>query len=214
MPVYAFEAVPREQADSTLYVPLFRRDWFGTSGIAVLNPGDDEVEVQITFRGTLGTCTGRQGTQRATAPPHASVLFYPGDPALPLPSGPCAGAATIRTAGDGVVAIVNEAMGPNRTFPDTTGAYNAVGTRAASKEVALPLFRKQHLFNTARLSTGVQVMNVGTATASAQIVIIAANGTPVTCQNSVCRQSIAPGAAYTWFPPSMAGHRWTCSARR
>jgi hypothetical protein len=203
-PVYAFEAVPRDQADRTLYVPLFRRDWYGTSGISVFNPSDEAVEVEIQFVGTLGSCAGRQGAQRALALPHSAVLFYQGDPSLPLPPGPCAGAATIKAA-TGVLAVVNEAKGGSAAFPDTAGAYNAVALGAASRAVALPLFRNEHLPRSYRLSTGVQVMNVGTVTATAELRVTASTGTVVACAPAVCRQAIAPGAAYTWYPPTMDG---------
>ena len=47
--VYAYEGVPAEQAAATLYAPLFRNDFYGTSGISVVNPGTSPVQVTVTY---------------------------------------------------------------------------------------------------------------------------------------------------------------------
>jgi hypothetical protein len=207
--VYAFEGVPAEQAADKLFAPLFRNEFYGTTGISVVNPGTTDVQVTVKFAGSLGSCVGQAYTQGpATIAPGSSAVFYqanvniPGSGMSPLPKN-CAGAATIEATGGKVLAIVNDASG-NPAAPTTSAAYNAVTTDLGSKKVALPLYRNKH--TGAQLTTGIQAMNIGTAVARAEIAFTLSNGTQISGAGcgGACQQNIDAGASYTWYPPSIA----------
>jgi hypothetical protein len=210
--VYAFEGVPEEQAADVLYAPLVRNGFAGaTTGISVVNPGTDPVQVTVKYAGAtgIGTCQGQNYSQGpATIPAGSSAVFYQAAVAVPitgtspLPVG-CVGAATVESMGGNVLAIVNDASG-NPAQPTTSAAYNAVSADQGAMKVALPLYRNQHTAN--RITTGIQAMNIGTAMARANIAFTMSDGTVIsgaTC-GAACSQSIAAGASYTWYPPSIS----------
>jgi hypothetical protein len=211
--VYAFEGVPAEQAADTLYAPLFRNDYYGTTGISIVNPGTDPVSVTAEFKGSLSkanqaACVGMTFTHAAVQIlPGSSTVFYQGNvPDNTVPSD-CAGSATIKATGGSVLAIVNDASG-NPSQPTTSAAYNAVSMDQGATKVALPLYRNQHTKD--QITTGIQAMNIGSAEATASIAFTLAppdNTTISSCTSSNpasagCQNvKIAPGASATWYPP-------------
>ncbi len=156
--VYAFEGVPAEDAANRLFVPLFRNDYYGTTGISVVNPGAEAADVTVQFNGSLSrfsgiSCQGRTFTLGpVTLSGGASVVLYQG-PASgnPVPND-CAGSAEIQATGGKVVAIVNDAAGANPAAPSTSAAYNAISLSQAGRRVSLPLYRNSH--TKARLDDG------------------------------------------------------------
>jgi hypothetical protein len=206
--VYAFEGVPSEQAADKLYVPLIRNDFFGTTGISVVNPGTTPVQVTLTYIPspiTASVCTDRivHGGGPATIPAGSSIVFYqggatPGAGAPGLPAG-CLGSATVESTGGNILAIVNDA----NLKAGTSAAYNAVGAAQGSRKVALPLFRNEH--TNYKLSTGIQAMNIGTQPANATITFADSTGTVISGCGADCQTTIAPNASYTWYPPNVQG---------
>lgn len=208
--VYAFEGVPTTAAAHRLYVPLFRNQFYGTTGIAVMNPGTSVVDVTVTYSasGLAGNpaCSDGQTFVHNGGPvplgAGTSLVFYQANLNLPgsgrsgLPSG-CFGAAVIEATGP-VVAVVNDAdLGKG-----TAGAYNAVSDAGGAKRVALPLYRNKHTADD--LSTGIQVMNLGSAPANLSLIIRDNSGQDITgACGGECTRTIAPRASYTWYPPSM-----------
>lgn len=204
MAVYAFEGVPAEEAAAKLYVPLFRRDFYGTTGISVVNPGDSPVDVTATFVGSLGGCSGQTFTQSGSIAAGSSAVFYqgsdvPGLSPMPLPTN-CAGAAMLEATGGTILAIVNDAAGGSNP-PRTSAAYNAQSDAQGAMKTALPLFRRNH--TGAKLTTGIQAMNIGTSVANAVITFTDSNNNPIPVgqQGSA---TIQPGGAYTWYPPDIS----------
>lgn len=209
--VYGFEGIPTELADTTLYAPLVRNNFYGTTGISVVNPGTTSTAVTVNFAGSMGSCAGWTFTQGpVTVAAGSSILFYqggtlPGGPFNPLPSS-CVAAATIRSRNGGVVAVVNDALG-NPAAPTASAAYTAIAAESAARQVAAPLFRKDHL--KARLTTGIQAMNTGSAPAHVNLRIALGGGPFVevisgTACGGRCEATIPPGAAHTWYPGDMA----------
>ncbi len=203
MAVYAFEGVPAEEAADKLFVPLFRRNYYGTTGISVVNPGDSEVQVTANFVGSLGGCVGQSYEQGpATIAAGSSVVFYqgpgniPGVGETPVPDN-CAGAAVLEATGGEILAIVNDAAGG--TPPDTSAAYNAQGAASGANTVALPLFRREFV----GLTTGIQAMNIGDGDANATITFKDSTGAEITGCGQDCSKTIASMAAYTWYPPAI-----------
>lgn len=207
--VYAFEGVPSEQAAAKLYAPLIRNAFAGaTTGISVVNPGANPVQVTLTYYGSplsqdaqckSGASFVHNGGP-VTLPGGAGAVFYQGDVSIPvtgkstLPTG-CLGAAVIEATGGSLLAIVNDATNA------TSAAYNAASEAQGAKTVALPLYRNNH--TPAQLSTGIQVMNIGDQTANVTIELKNNTGTILSNNCAECTQQISKLGSYTWYPPSM-----------
>jgi hypothetical protein len=209
--VYAFEGVPSEQAAAKLFVPLYRNDYYGTTGISVVNPGTSPVQVTVTYYGStqaqVAACKGATfvhagGPQTIAA--GSSGVFYQADVNPPLPTGNaglpkgCFGSAVIEATGGNVLAIVNDADIPK----GTSAAYNAVSTAGGANKVALPLYRNKH--TTDQLSTGIQAMNIGSSPANVTLEIKDSTGSVISgaCGGD-CTATIPPNSSNTWYPPTM-----------
>lgn len=205
--VFAFEGLPLEHASPRLAVPLFRHDFYGTTGISVVSLTSDN-EVEVTYRGTLGSCAGREFSQGPVRlGRYAGAVFYQGNVDLPmtgtspLPPG-CGGSATVEATNGPLLAVVNDATG-NPARPSSAAAYNAVGV-GAGRRIALPLWRMHHTRH--RLTTGVQAMNVGTAAARATLKVYWSDGSTANC-GAACQATVPPGYAFTWYPATLPAMR-------
>lgn len=203
--VYAFEGVPAEQAADTLFTPLVRNRFpnnttGATTGVSVVNPGTAPVQVTMSYLGSLGNCVGQNFSDGpVTIDAGSSYVFYHGTGSTNLPQG-CAGAGTIKATGGKVLAIVNDASG-NPGMPTTSAAYNAVSVDQGAKDVALPLYRNEHLGS--KLTTGIQAMNISTTASRASISFTLSTGQsiPTSACQPECTQTIPAGGSYTWYPP-------------
>ncbi len=160
-PEYAFEAQPLDAAAETLYVPLFRCEYYGTTGISVVNARDTPVDVRVEYYGSLGHCPIQNFVQAGTIEASSSLVFYqggdtPGTTSMPLYSY-CAGSAALRTEGGAILAVVNDIS--HGYPPDTSAAYSASADWQGARTVVLPMLRSEH--GLARMSSGIQLMNVG-----------------------------------------------------
>jgi hypothetical protein len=211
--VYAYEGQPVDRAASRLYAPLVRNDFYGTTGISVVNPQDAAVEVTVTYLASPLTpvCAGqsKHAGRSFSVAARSSAVFYQGNVAgLPtgdsgLPKG-CLGSAIIESTGGGVFAIVNDAdLGKTAGSPGlgTSAAYNAFSDADGAMRIALPLYRKQHA-GTMNLSTGIQAMNVGPAPAHLAIQFMDALGRALPAGDEG-EQTLAPLASHTWYPPAI-----------
>lgn len=209
--VYAFEGVPSEQAAAKLFVPLIRNNFFGTTGISVVNPGTSPIQVTVTYYGSdlaqSAACKSNATFVHNNGPVNiaagSSGVFYQGNVAIPgtgssgLPEG-CLGSAVIEVTGGNALAIVNDAD----LRAGTSAAFNAVSVAGGANKVSLPLFRNKH--TTDELSTGIQAMNIGSAAANVTLEIKNNTGTIISSSDPAFTRTIAPNASYTWFPPSIA----------
>ncbi len=212
--IYAYEGAPSDRAATRLYAPLIRNDLAGTSGISVVNPGDQPVQVTVTYMGNPLTpvCAGQRqhGNGSFTIAAKGNAVFYQGNIAG-LPTGDsglpkkCFGAAVIEATGGKVLAIVNDADVTRTVNSPGTGssaAYNAFADIDGARKVALPLFRNKH--TNLDLSTGIQVMNIGTIPAKVVIALKNSNGQNVPI-GAAAQQTIAPRSTYLWLPPYING---------
>ena len=210
--VSGFEGVPAAQASGNVFVPLFRSRYFGTTGISVVNPGADAVQVKVTYFGSKqgGTCPGWttvHGNGPVTVPARSSAVFYQGgptpeagDPGLPVG---CFGSAAVEVEGGKVLAIVNDFTVDASGKPLTAAAYNAIGSEQGASKVAVPLWRVHHLaFD---FVTGIQAMNLdGAQPASAKITFFDDKG--VELPGGADRTpTIDPNGSYTWYTPNVSG---------
>ncbi len=204
--LYALEGMPDELADRTVYAPLVRNGYFGTTGIAVVAEFI-AADVTLQFTGTLGTCAGQTYAQGPVhIPAGVSVLFYQGNVAMPdtgtspLPEG-CAGSARISASQGLTLAVVNDAGG-DPSHPTTSAAYDAVPASRTATKVALPLVRNGHTAK--RLTTGIVAMNTGNGPANVMLTIQLSDGTtvaPPRCR--VCQVTIPAGQTHVWYAPSI-----------
>lgn len=206
--LYAYEGRPSDQAATRLYAPLTRNDLGGTTGISVVNPADQPVEVGVTYVGSKLTpvCAGSRlhGGKRFAIGPRGTAIFYQGNVAS-LPTGDsglpkrCLASAVIEATGGAVMAVVNDANLPAGA-EGSSAAYNAVADSDGAREVAVPLFRNHHTH--LDLSTGIQVMNIGAAPATLRLKVADSNGRDLPL-GADAMVSIEPLQAHTWYPPAM-----------
>lgn len=171
-----------------LYVPRIVRNYYGyEGGLTVQNIGTVATDVTITyyFGGTsyVQTITGL-GAGAATA------LYMPNVTELTGVSG--TGAAMLMSSGENIVATVNE---DNRTEGRGT-TYNAFPDGSQTTTVLMPQVNSRYY----GYSGGVQVQNVGTATASMTATFSGAGFADVTVAASV-----AANASKSWFAPDEIG---------
>lgn len=213
--VYAFEGVPAESAATTLYAPLVRDRHYGfTTGLSVVNTESTPVDVTVKYMisgkmpGITACTEGQTFTDMATIPGNSGAVFYndatvsvPITGKSTLPAG-CVGGATLTATGK-ILAVVNDFQQANG---GTSAAYNAVSAAQGATKIAAPLYRNGQKYLQSILTTGIQVMNISAQPANVQIKF--ANGVTnqaIPCAGGACDQTIAPGASYTWFPPTVAG---------
>lgn len=196
--VYAFEAQPIEAASEILYAPLIRNRFYGyDTGISVMNPGTDELDVSVTYVGGHGSCQGqRYAHGPVTLPPRGIHAFYQGPGGQSgLPEG-CVGTAVIRAEGGGVLAIVNDSL----DLTEQSAAYNVVSVARTSTRYALPLVRNRHI-DALRMTTGIQVMNTSdTERATVTIELFDASGERLDGCGSACSRVVEPLEATTFYP--------------
>jgi hypothetical protein len=200
--VYAFSGTPVGDAEARLYAPLVRRDYYGTTGISVVNPSESDVEVTVTFHGSDATgCAGTYVQGPVPLLAGTGAVFYQGSGGSPvtgespLPSG-CVASAVIDVRGGDVVAFVNDANVGR--LGGSSAAYNALPLSAGARRVALPLVRNLHTSH--HLTTGVQIMNVGAETTEARM-LIKDQERPAGIPCPECRTLIAPLQTATFYPP-------------
>lgn len=200
MAVYAFEGAPASGGGKTLFAPLVvNRDLlpFGRSystGIAIENQGATAVHVTVTYRGsyTPAWCNGhtfRDGP--LTIPPSSNAVIY--QPASATLPSDCMATAVIEADG-AISAVVSEAL----NLTEQAAAYNAVPAAQGAKRVMLPLVRRQHTAN--KLTTGIQVMNVGDAAAHVALMFFDNTGRRLNTCGDACKATIPPFAAASFYP--------------
>lgn len=204
--VYAHEGVSVEMAAPRLYAPLLRNEFYGTSSIAVFNPGSRAADVAIRYLPSPLTpaCVGESlhGGRRFTLAAGGSAVFDQGNTGLQstgdsdLPPRCLAGAIIESSDGKLLATVVDH----NLWGGGTAASYRAFSDADGAKKVALPLFRNKH--TNLDLSTGIQVMNIGTATANIALEFPTARGALIELKTSA---AVAPLGSHTWFPPTIPG---------
>lgn len=209
--MHGFEAIPASSASDLLYVPLFRSAQRGVAPedridtrIVVVNPGDEPALIGVRYFGSTNpaaaeACRGETFYHEpVTVTAGARHIFEQRQGAAHDLPADCFGTAVLETADPGqrIVAVVLDETNGRQLL----SANGAAPASAAATRVALPLFRRNHV----RLTTGIQVMNTGAATATVGIAFSATDeetggSTPIEgCD--VCEQIIEPFQSYTWWP--------------
>ena len=198
--VIAFEGVPTDHASTTLYAPLIRSQFFGyDTGVSVVNPNPSDAEVTLRYVGAdaggVSRCGGRVYEHGpVTIAAESSWVFYQGPGGGSGLPDTCLGSAVIE-ATQPVLAVVNDSL----HFTEQSAAYNAVRAEDGATFIALPLVRRQHI-DAWKLTTGIQVMNVGDAVATVTIAFADAQGHELTGCGAACSATIAPNSSHTFYP--------------
>jgi hypothetical protein len=183
------------------YAPVTKNTRFNRfTGIQVQNVGGAPLNVTITYVGSANVpgCSGVTFTDSFTGvAPGASktTVNLPGTSNL---IANCTAAATISGNGN-FVAIVNESNTAAGTPAGIT--YSAMPETSVTTNVSAPLF-KDHRF---AFSTGLQIENVGTSTATNVVATFQCRGnnstnTPFTAISTP--KTIVPGGAFLFLKPS------------
>jgi hypothetical protein len=185
--VYAFSGLDSASAATKLFAPLVRRGFAGaTTGISIVNPNAVAVTVNISYKYNPASSDLNNYTQSVNIAANSSAVAYQGSG--PMPAG-WLGSAVLESTGP-IVAMVNDESST------TSAAYNAPSAADGGNTVSVPLVRNKQ--TTAQLTTGVQVMNIGSGTATVSITYKSSGG--MTYGPEVA--SVAPNGSVTFYQPS------------
>lgn len=212
--VYSLAGVPEGEAFTTAVTPMLFNNYAVdpgsddagrlTSGISVLNPGPDPVGVKLTYRGAdvfgrTHACQGQtiehtdaSGSTTTTVAAGAVVAFYQGNSTLSHLPANCAVSGTFEVTGGAIVAgatVMNNAFGTAASVPVMAAAQ-------AAQRIHLPAVRGEQ--TAARLTTAIQVQNVGDAPASVQLDLVPERGGPIAC-GADCTATIPPHGSRLWW---------------
>lgn len=186
--VYAFSGIDATAAAAKLFAPLVRRDFAGaTTGISIVNPNATAVDVDIDYIHNPLSSDLNDYTETINIAANSSAVAYQG--IGPMPSG-WLGSAVLDATGS-IVAMVNDATAT------TSAAYNAPSQADGANTVSVPLVRNKQVAGS-EFTTGVQVMNIGTGTATVNISYVTSGGTPYGPETA----SVAPNGSVTFYQPA------------
>jgi len=183
------------------YAPVTKNTRFNRfTGVQVQNVGGSPLNITVTYVGSANVagCNGVTFSDTANGiAPGASktIVNLTGQSNL---IANCTAAATI-TGNGNFVAIVNESNTSAGTPAGTT--YSALPATSTTTKVSAPLFKDQRF----AFSTGLQIENVGTSTATNVVATFQCKGnngtnTPFTAVSTP--HTIAPGGAFLFYKPS------------
>lgn len=181
------------------YAPVVKNARFGRfTGIQVQNVSAAPINITINYVGTASTCAGQTATDTfANLAAGSSKTFVQQAGSTNFPAN-CTGSATINATGN-FVAIVNETNLSG--FPLAGITYSAISDGGKTNEISAPLYKDQRFGQ----SSGLQIQNVGSATATNVVATFSCKGGSTFTAVSTPR-TIAVGAAYLFYHPStMAG---------
>jgi hypothetical protein len=213
--VTAFSGVPTASASNTLFCPLIRANYFGDTGISLVNPNNNPVDATITFYADDGSPNRPAPVvQNLTIPANSSAVAFQGpggnSRAAGLPGGTQTaanptptnngfyGVARINSTGGDILAVVNDTLFGANWAVRSQSTYNCSVADDAGTEFALPLVRRFHLAAT-RLTTGIQVQNTTGSPVTVSMELYNWNGT---------RQAASDPASIT-IPANGSGNFWS-----
>lgn len=167
--VYAFSGVGTDTASTTIFAPLLRKDYFGTTGISLVNPNATAANVQVTYYNDPASPSKLPGgsfTELITVPANSSLVAFQGSNANLPDATPASitdnkgwfGSAKM-VSSQPILAVVNDAMFTQSYGTVTSAAYNAATSADGATKVFAPLVRRRH--TNSALTTGLQVQNIG-----------------------------------------------------
>jgi hypothetical protein len=235
--VTGFSGVPTNSAANTLYFPLIRANYYGDTGISLLNPNSGSVSGTITFTADSNSPHGGTYTQDFSIPGNSSFVAFQGpggnsrSAPTNLPGGTQTaanpvltnngfyGVATV-TADGNLLGTVNDTKFGSGWSVLAQSTYNGATSVDAGTKFALPLVRRFHL-STTQLTTGIQIQNVSNSTITAHLDLTNWDGTSQSASNPP-DLTIAPYASGNYWngnitglptvPQAAGGYGWYGSA--
>ena len=202
--VYAFSGVPSTSAVTQLYAPLLRRDYFGTTGVSIVNPGTTAASVVVSYFDdpqSPSKLAGGTVNETINIPASSSVVLYQGPRANnPLPdtgaiadnNGWFGSARMVST--QPILAVVNDAVINNNFATQTSAAYNAATSAEGANKIFAPLVRRRHVSQ--QLTTGIQVQNIGNAATDITVTYKRNDGAAA---GSETRTGVQPGRSVNFY---------------
>jgi len=234
--VTGFTGVPTASAADTLYCPLIRANYYGDTGISIVNPNAAAVDVEITFYADAGSPNAGTFTQDISVPANSSVIAFQGpggnSRAAGLPGGTQSsvnpvltndgfyGVARLVATGGTVQAVVNDTKFGAGWSVEAQSSYNCVTATDAGVSFALPLMRTNHI-STLRLTTGIQIQNVTGSDVTVSLDLYNWDGTSQAASNPADVVIPAFGSGNFWqgsltglptVPADLGGSGWFGSA--
>jgi hypothetical protein len=234
--VTGFSGVATTSADATLYCPLIRANYYGDTGISIVNPGSSDVDVDITFYADGGSPNNDEVTQSITVGANSSEVAFQGcggnSRTAGLPGGTqnCAnpvptndgwyGVAKLTATGGNILAVVNDTTFGNGWAVEAQSTYNCATASDAGQTFALPLVRRFHLSGQ-QLTTGIQIQNTTGSPVTVSLDLINWDGTSQAASNPADVVVPANGSGNYWngnltglptVPPEAGGYGWYGSA--
>lgn len=178
--------------DATAYCPLVRNAHTSrgqTTGIQVQNVSGAAQTVTVEYSYSIGG--GAIQTDSVTSPELAdgeSFTFFGADATYGLPVG-ALGSAIVTGNGGNIAAVVND-RGFSATPFNPVTTYACFPASAATNEAVIPLYKEYFFGNT----SGIQIQNIGDATATLEVTYSPVGGDPV-----VFSAEVAAGSSTTFF---------------
>jgi hypothetical protein len=176
-------------ADDLVFAPIIKNNYYDRfTGLQVQNVNaSGNVDITVTYSAVDG-CSGTFTDSATGVAPGTSHTFVHLT-ATDLPSG-CLATAKVEVTGGNVVAIVNESFVPGYAGTQQSTTYSALPDVSATTKVSVPLYKEYSYGKW----TGLQVQNVGSATAS-NVVLTFSGPTGTYVSNPL---TIAPSAGVTF----------------
>lgn len=235
--VTGFTGVPTASASDTLYCPLIRANYYGDTGISIVNPNASDVTVDITFYSDAGSPnTGTYTQNGIVVPANSSFVAFQGpggnSRTAGLPGGTQSstnpvltndgfyGVAKLSATGGAVQAVVNDTKFGAGWSVEAQSSYNCATAADAGTSFALPLVRRYHL-STTRLTTGIQIQNTTGSDVTVNLDLYNWDGTSQAASNPPALVVPANGSGNLWngnltglptVPPELGGSGWFGSA--
>lgn len=234
--VTGFTGVPTSSANTTLFCPLIRANYYGDTGISIVNPGSSSVSVDITFTADAGSPNSGTFSQNINVPGNSSAIAFQGpggnSRTAGLPGGSQSGSNPVLTndgfygvaklvaTGGPILAVVNDTVFGSGWSVQGQSSYNCTPASDVGAKFALPLVRKYHLATT-RLTTGIQVQNTSASPVSVTLELYNWDGTRQSASDPATLNIPANGSGNFWsgnwsslptVPPEFGGSGWFGSA--
>lgn len=234
--VTGFVGVDAASASGVLYCPLIRANYYGDTGISIVNPGA-AVSGTITFFSDAGSPNKGTFTQAFTVGANSSFVAFQGPTGnsrqapTSLPGGTQTGGnptptnngfygvARIEATGP-ILAVVNDSLFGTGWSVQGQSTYSCVTAADSGSRFALPLVRRFHV-NALRLTTGIQIQNTCGNAVSIDLDIYNWDGTRQSASDPAPVSIPANGSGNFWngslanlptVPPSAGGFGWYGSA--
>jgi hypothetical protein len=174
--VTGFSGIPTNSKGTVLYCGLIRANYYGDTGISIVNPNGSAASATITFYADSGSPEPGTYTQNISIGANSSAVAFQGPTGnsraapvnLPWGSGQSSsnptptnngfyGVAKIE-ADQPILAVVNDTVFGAGWAVKAQSTYNCSNASSSGLNFALPLLRRYHTSST-KLTTGIQIQN-------------------------------------------------------